>query len=320
MSLAGRRLLILTEGGRHKGLGHVVRCGAYAEEWLARGGEVAWVIDGDDLAEPAARDFGAVAVHPWLGQAVNVAKGSDAIIVDSYAVEPPEAARLAAGAAPVAFVDDLRRIAYGGGLVINAVPEGEPPPGDGAEWLVGPDWQPLRRAFRTPAPRGAIRAEVERVLVIMGGTDARDLGGHIATIARRVFPDADIRLAGADTAPAGARALGRLSAGEMRAEMSACDLAISAAGQTLWELARCGAPTVMVGVADNQRLNRRGWPGLVGFVDAGVWNEPDFAERLSQACQTLQGCDERSAVSERSQEAVDGLGAVRLIDCLELAV
>jgi RimJ/RimL family protein N-acetyltransferase len=46
--------------------------------------------------------------------------------------------------------------------------------------------------------------------------------------------------------------------------MTASDIAVSAAGQTLFELARCGVPTIAVGVAENQRHN------LEGFTDAGV--------------------------------------------------
>ena len=47
-------LLILTEGDRSRGLGHVTRCSAYAEGWLTRGGAVHWRLDGDDTARSVA--------------------------------------------------------------------------------------------------------------------------------------------------------------------------------------------------------------------------------------------------------------------------
>ena len=44
------QLHIYTEGDLRRGLGHLVRCMAYACAWRQRGGEVTWVVDGDDHA------------------------------------------------------------------------------------------------------------------------------------------------------------------------------------------------------------------------------------------------------------------------------
>ncbi len=45
----------------------------------------------------------------------------------------------------------------------------------------------------------------------------------------------------------------------MKNAMIKCDIAISAAGQTLFELARIGVPTYAVQVAENQTLNMLSW-------------------------------------------------------------
>ncbi|WP_374275877.1 hypothetical protein [Brevundimonas sp.] len=316
MSLTGRRLMILTEGDRRRGLGHVVRCGGYAEEWRARGGEVSWRIDGDDLAMKAAERLGTVEAGDWL-RAPDDTVDADVAIVDSYALDPKMARRLADRAPAIVFMDDLQRIAYSGGLVVHPAPAPAPLRLDGGEWLCGPTWQPLRTAFVRPPSRVAVARRIGRVFVVMGGSDAQGLGGRVAETLARALPEAEIRLAGADEAPSGVVGLGRLTAESMAAEMTACDLAISAAGQTVFELARCGAPTVMLGVAENQRPNLEGWPPLVGFVNAGMWDAPDLEARLAGGCEALHDPHVRQAVSARAMAAVDGQGANRLIDRLE---
>jgi len=45
----------------------------------------------------------------------------------------------------------------------------------------------------------------------------------------------------------------------MKRVMAASDMAISAAGQTLYELARIGVPTIATAVVKNQLNNVQGW-------------------------------------------------------------
>lgn len=41
--------------------------------------------------------------------------------------------------------------------------------------------------------------------------------------------------------------------------MLKCDIAVTAAGQTTYELARIGLPTIAIGVVENQKFNIDGW-------------------------------------------------------------
>jgi spore coat polysaccharide biosynthesis predicted glycosyltransferase SpsG len=88
--------------------------------------------------------------------------------------------------------------------------------------------------------------------------------------------------------------------------MRRADLAVSAAGQTLFELAATGAPTLAIAVADNQR------PQLEALGAAGVVI-PVTAETLAPRLATVaEDRAMRQALAERGQALVDGLGADRV--------
>ena len=63
--------------------------------------------------------------------------------------------------------------------------------------------------------------------------------------------------------------------------MGQVDLAVSAAGQTLYELAQMGVPTIAIQVADNQKDNIEGWlkAGFIHF--AGEWDDAKLVENLT---------------------------------------
>ena len=65
---------------------------------------------------------------------------------------------------------------------------------------------------------------------------------------------------------------------QMLEAMESTDLAISSAGQTLYELARVGVPTIAVGVVDNQINNIKNWQKQ-GFIEfAGFWDDEDLGK------------------------------------------
>ena len=58
------------------------------------------------------------------------------------------------------------------------------------------------------------------------------------------------------------------------------DIAISACGQTLYELAKIGTPTIGVCVADNQQNNIKGWKSI-GFLEyAGWYNDKSILNNI----------------------------------------
>lgn len=324
MDLSGSSLTVLTEGDQSRGLGHVVRCLAHAEVWHAAGAEVHWQLDGDARARnliveamPDAADR--IVTGPWSSATVPLADfPTDVVLVDSYALTPSLARAIARKAEQAIFIDDVQALAYPPGYVLHPAPDLAPRQPDEARWLTGPVWQALRRPFREAPEPAQPKAEIENVLVLMGGTDASGRGPAVASQVARLLPRAEVRLVGATSSAFGPawQGIGSLSAEALADEMKAADLAVSAAGQSVFELAALGVPTVMLGVAKNQIPNLEAWPGRAGFRNAGMVDHPDFDARLSRALAAMALPGTRSEVAYRAWTQVDGLGAIRLIHSL----
>ena len=99
--------------------------------------------------------------------------------------------------------------------------------------------------------------------------------------------------------------------------MRSCDIAISAAGSTLYELCSTHTPTITYILADNQI------PGANGFEEKGVLTSAGdirilgagaLSEKLlSESIKLVDDYDERCAIASRMKSVVDGKGADRIV-------
>ena len=99
--------------------------------------------------------------------------------------------------------------------------------------------------------------------------------------------------------------------------MQEADLAVSGGGQTLYELAAMGVPTVAVEVAGNQA------PSLAALAAQGVVHcagratDPDLRGALAQAvAELLEDHHRREAMSAAGRRLVDGRGAQRVANAV----
>jgi spore coat polysaccharide biosynthesis predicted glycosyltransferase SpsG len=309
-------LLILTEGDRRRGLGHLGRCLAYAEHWRRAGRPARWIVEGDDAAQ-AVLGREAVRWEAWQHRTQGVAAKDEVVIVDSYEAEPADLAPLARCAGLTVCLDDLERDGYPPGLVIHTSPGGLDRSGRVARWLIGPAWQPMAPAFWSVPERSPPREAPGKALVLTGGTDLRGISPLLASLIRRTLPDCEVhQVLGAGAGPApmqpGVVQHRNVTPEALRDLMLDCDLAVSAAGQTLFQLACCGTPTIMVGVADNQARHLRQWPETGAMTAAGVWDDPNLQEKVVVRLLALQSRDARAAMSRRGRDLVDGQGVARL--------
>lgn len=316
------QLHIYSEGDLQRGLGHLVRCMAYACAWRQRGGEVTWIVDGDNHA---LRYLQAETVvwAAWQHQLpLSFLPGEwDVALADSYSATEALLSTIAATYAQVVYLDDTFRLAYPRGLVVHGAPGGSGDRAGDADWLCGPAWQPLRPAFWSHPEARAVKEQVEQILIIMGGTDVRNLLPLAAEQARHCFPLACIHVvlgAGATTVPDGVICHRNLNDEQMAALMKQCDLAISAAGQTSFELLACRLPAVLIQIADNQSNQLAQWVALKVFRSAGHWQSPALAAHLSVALHDLESPVSRRAFIDAMDAIPCGQGAgvlVKLLVC-----
>ena len=145
-------VLFITEGGRNKGCGHLIRCLSLCQAFEERGIQPEFVISGDDSARQILKDR-KLRYFNWVKnfhQLVRMAINVDIIILDSYIADQALYKSLADKVKCAVFFDDNRRMDYPQGIVVNGsiyAREIDYPKSKTAIYLLGPDYALLRKAF-----------------------------------------------------------------------------------------------------------------------------------------------------------------------------
>lgn len=301
-------------------MGHLHRCQSYADQMIRKGYSVQWVVRGDHLAQQFVESKGGLYVD-WCVD-LPLVSGKLAI-VDSYYADESVLEKISIRHERVLFVDDFMRVNYPKGWIVNGVPGSE-------HWLypqalefllLGPSYQGLRDTFSKRQTR-VISAQVQNILIIMGGTDAREMTPLAVKIAKSEFPTAKL----CAVVPMDSQRkvwqeldetvewLPGLNADQILEKMLWADLAISGAGQTLFETCCCGLPTVAIAVAENQQYNFQGFAPIVQM--AGWWNDCELELKLRESLNRVRSQEHRTLQSNQGQKMVDGLGVHRTLESL----
>ena len=324
---------IRTDAGAQRGVGHLVRCVALAEELIERGVAVKFLSDLGGLAwaeqqltrrglpwHPAPYDpVGLVAACDRLGL--------DALVIDSYTLPTEHSVAVRRSGRPVlAIVDGDFRGQTADIYVdqnLDAVIDTEDALG-----LAGLDYALLRNSVRQLRPLGAPvhhTSRTPRVVAFFGGTDAYRAAPQIARLltATGVAYDATV-VAADDSLRADLLAVeagpGRhfeiISPTDNLPELLAgADLAVSASGTSTWELLCLGLASALVWVVDNQI---QGYERTIahGYA-AGLGRLGQFTDRSVDVLrELLTRPGSRSALAARAWGAVDGRGVERVADAL----
>jgi spore coat polysaccharide biosynthesis predicted glycosyltransferase SpsG len=328
------RVGLRCDAGIDTGVGHLVRCVALAEELVGRGVEVSFfgAVDGVPWAGAQLADRGfpryAAAADAAGLVATAEAHGLDAMVLDSYSVDPEVAGALgAAGVLTLAIVDgDARGQAADLYLDQNIAAELHPTVGAthgrrlaGLRYVLLRDAVLAARLAAPPGPRAAVRP---RVLCFAGGTDPF---GAVPALARLVLATGlAVDLTAVVARPELAAAVPTDGGGvtllpptdDLPRLAAAADLVVCAAGTSTWELLCLGVPAALTWVAENQR---HGYARTVARgLAAGLGRLEDL--RTDQAVATLHrlltGPAERAELAARGWRAVDGRGRARVADAV----
>lgn len=250
--------------------------------------------------------------------AAAAAEGATALVVDSYTTTIPLRAARAAGIRLLVVLEDV-------GQPVDADVVVSPGLTRTAGRLCGLPYALLAPEFElTPARRWA--PVVERALVVLGGSPPASSLAALAGAARRALPSARIDVVAGPGAD-GVGALERPAADleltlhaarrGLRELMVAADVAVSAGGVTLLELAACTTPTVVVAFAANQAPNIASLTAAGAAVSVGDAASATTPGAVEHALRALAGdADRRRALGEAARRLVDGGGARRVSEAL----
>lgn len=324
------KVYLLTEGGSEKGFGHISRIIALYQAFQAyeitpecivsHDGELAHIMDGLPYRN-----------IPWTnesGMLPALIANSDIVVVDSYVIDNALSRRISDCTRVSAFLDDDFSFDRSNCILINGnilAQELYIPRSEDVHYLLGSEFMLLRKVFWDVQAR-EVREEVRRVFMTLGGKDIRGLLPAISRMLRSQYPkieqcvvdgemSEDLRRT-FDAGDGRIEILNRPDSAQVKDAMFSSDLAISAGGQTLNELARMGIPTIAVAIADNQLPNLKAWE-KEGFIEsAGNWDDPDLLKKIEAKMDLMGSYDLRTRMAQAGAARVDGAGARRVVKTL----
>lgn len=324
------------DGNPWIGTGHIMRCLSLADALREHNEEVVFV-----TAEPYLQEF--IQTRGYLCEVLGTAydhmdeelpvyipllnrERPKLVILDSYFVTM-EYMKAIKSITKLLYIDDLNAFDYPADIVVNYNiygPELSYP--QDKVYFLGPQYAPLRKEFQG-LERRIVKERVENILVSTGGSDQY----HVALRCVKYLREHSIHkniifhlVLGAMNQDV--KKLKKIAVDfpqielhcqvtDMCSLMQKCDVAISAAGTTLYELCACGLPTVTYVLADNQIQGAQAFQkaGLMPCI-GDIRKDEKFLEHLFEMLNTLlDNFALRRCASKHMQKAVDGKGAERVV-------
>jgi UDP-2,4-diacetamido-2,4,6-trideoxy-beta-L-altropyranose hydrolase len=324
------KVSIVTEGYHNTGYGHITRCLSIYQAFEARNIIPTFYVNGDEACKDFLNDAN-YEIIDWIeNQQLLFRKiqDSDVVIIDSYKAPKDFYDHISQMTPSPVYLDDNRRLDYPSGIILNGGINAETlgyPKRDGLTLMLGPRFTPLRKEF-WEAVEKQIRIEIQSVLITFGGQDVQNLTPRMIRIFSRNFPEFRKKIiigSGFTNKDQIEEAKDESTelffsppANELVKIMADCDLAISAGGQTINELARLGIPTIAIAVADNQVSHLGGWLKEKFLLMELTYTQPNLESRLLLVLNHLKKKPARDAVSKIGKQKIDGAGSKRVVQFL----
>lgn len=319
-------IFIFTEAGEGIGFGHMMRCHALSLELTKNGYEVQTFLNRKgEVILPDEK----IKINDWLDEdflSLNSSelKGS-IVIVDSYLAGASQYKKLKTYFSRIIIIDDYNRLVYPeADIIINPGIWGDKMDysNQSARIAGGKNYIILRYQFLKYRDSFLVKEKIRTIGITMGGSDYRDLiPGIINYLSKNKSIEKVLVFAGSEdyktqlskTTDSKVVLWGFLDAEQMAQTLLKCDLVISAAGQTLNELAFLGIPTVAVCIDSDQEYNLLGYNSN-GFIYTPLyWDQKDLLSVLENEVISLSDHNARSKLHKTGQAIVYGNGPENIV-------
>lgn len=311
------RMIIRAEGGKTIGMGHILRTMVLANK-LKEFFEIIYVSKASDIYKDGidfikSQGFSVIPINEdgFLDCLLNLK--AECLLTDSYDVSDEYFLKTDERFNVTGYIDDLYKCVGPLDYLINTSIEAGPKNYENRDienLFLGHSYALLRNEF-CGVRRHEISKVIKEIMITVGGSDINNITQKIIAKVHDSFPDIKQHVV-----------IGPFFDAmfwkefnvpntyihfnpNMAELMQKCDLAISACGNTLYELAACGTPSVGIVVADNQK-------GIANaFKSRGLISLADSVEDLPQAIGKMD-YNVRLQYSKNMQQTVDGYGSERL--------
>jgi UDP-2,4-diacetamido-2,4,6-trideoxy-beta-L-altropyranose hydrolase len=324
---------ILTEGGKLSGLGHITRYTSFYDALYERGHYVEFLIHGDRSINAllAKRKFKLLDWHRDIRFLKTYLLNFEIVILDSFQVVQDDIDLLCDQNFVFVSIDDYLRNKYHDTIVIDWTIDVEKSDvhiknnNNSNILLLGLDNIVLRKPFWNSPERSF--SKLKNVLVSLGGSDIRRLTLPLVIHLSNLFSDIQFHVIIGTYSElhditkkqnnSNIKIYESIDSYEMKMLMDRCDIAISGGGQTLYELASVGIPTIAIKIIENQKEDIDGWK-LKGLIYKVIdWNDIEIMKKISEAVNNLRSEDIRKSIYNNVKNLVKGDNVFRIIELME---
>ena len=320
------KALIYANGSSIIGLGHIMRTLTLATELKKKGIYVEYIVDdSDDNAINLIEDngFQIIRLENILDYLLfNKKLKYDLAIIDYYNLDEHEVNQFYNIANKIIYIDDLAKFnKYNMDILINTSIEALNIEYMGcAKKLLGPKYALLRDEFKN-LKYTLPKATVEKIMLTLGGGDENNITKDILDSLLDNYNNLEYHIVLGNSYKykdfmienyKDEKVKFHINTNNMAKIMLDSDLAISAGGNTLYELSACGTPTIAVIIADNQRKFVKGIHRKTGldYVDLVRENFEDTKDKFLDIFErNIKDYNYRRQISRKMFDLVDGNGS-----------
>ena len=325
------KAVIYANGSSTIGLGHIMRTLTIAKELKKKGILVEYITDRSDKnAVKLVKDGGFNIIHvanilDYLFSFKSLIY--DLAIIDDYNIEEHDINKFYNIAGKIVYIDDLVKFKeYNMDLLINTSIEALNVEYKGkTKKLLGPKYALLRDEFKQikyklPKPN------VERIMITLGGGDENNITKYILDLLLNNYNDIEYEVVLGNSYKYKDFMIQNykdkninfhINTNNMAEIMLNCDLAISAGGNTLYELCACGTPTIAAIIADNQIKFVQGVSKIteMDYINLFEKNlQVDVDNFINILRRNIKDYSHRIRISKQMFNLVDGEGSRRIVD------
>lgn len=324
------------------GMGHMMRCISIALEIKKKGQDVCFVL-ADDVATELLRSK-ALDYIVLKSDYRHLEREADILcslikkyhpivmLIDSYNVTYDYLSRVRE-CVHIAYLDDLALFSYPVDILFNYNIYAnkdmyEECVGVKTTYMLGPQYAPVRNEFADVIY--TVEPVVKNILITTGGSDKYNLAGVIldAIISDLQLEEIHCNVISGvfnkhlsllkQVAAQNKNVTIYENISNVSDIMKQCDLAISAAGTTMYELAAIGVPTITFSFVDNQRMAAKAFDKTGIAVSAGHFVMGEEITFQNNICRYLRELcfdfEKRSAMRKCARRLVDGKGAMHIAE------
>lgn len=324
------KAFFLADGNDIIGMGHVMRCVALAEAMLERNISVQFAsrykFGIDFLKTKNFKVFKYTEIRDLQNKLSDLQY--DFIIIDDYSVNKEFFEFFRQFTKKLVYIDDLNLFDYSVDIIINTAIGAKNINynfNSNKKYLLSVKYCILRKEFRQTIIK-PVNETIHNILITTGGSDRYNMTLELTKFLTNKLSNQNINYH-IIVGPAfnNIEILNSMefernhitlykSPNNIAEIMSNCDIAVSAGGNTLYELCSCGIPTIAFIYADNQIEFVKNFESTGCICNIGYYNALDY----KYFDNILYNYDFRKEMSAKQCKLLDGYGVYRIIDELIL--